>query len=262
MISDAEAAAEGWSFNYTAAQWSIIAELVNRHCPHKELFAYRELLQAANSYLCGQSLRLKDSEWRVNAKSMTRMLFLMYEMHEGTFLKGNLFEGLNAIEKLAADFARHFGCSCSKLNPKKAFYYILLDLWGEAGGPFRRSRSKPNETGTRLGGEAGGPTVRYFEAAAGPVMNDDAPGRERICQLIVEHRESDKKVDKVEAALLRRWRRPVDVADARRTLEEMRAERIAVHNRTVSKAAADPHGNSLASARPDFTVSTRKQSET
>jgi hypothetical protein len=197
MISDAERRAAGWSFNYDGAQWRVISELVDRNCPQdEERFSYWGLLEAANDYLrdTAQSRGEAAKRWRAIAHLMKRARELVpkpnyAEQHDSLLAQiEEVAQSATRNEKYEEAFAR------GSWKPRQVFYHLLLECWGDAAGLFRRSRSTPPVDGARWSGRPGGPTVLYFEAVAGPVMGRSAPGRERICQLIVEHKEFDKQM--------------------------------------------------------------------
>lgn len=199
MISDKDARARGWWFNYSVAQWSAISEQVNKiGSGSGRPFSYLELLGAANVYLdenfCSPQERAADFE---NIAQLAQHLRLTVASsfavdHEETDPLPD--EWLDAVERI--ELWARANASLFRLgrSAKDHFYMTVLECWGDAGGSFRRSRTSP--TGQFRGGEASGPTVLYVEAAVKPVMGERAPGREAIYKLIARYKKHDDEMQR------------------------------------------------------------------
>lgn len=211
MISDQEAHAHGLWFNYRPTQWRAIADQVARIAAPTEPFASMQLLEAANTYLdeCFRSPRERAQEFEEIGRIAEHLRLSVASSfavdHESVAqVPPEWLDRLEELERWAKHNEALFRLGWSA---KWRFYRTVLECWGNAGGSFRRSRSKPAERdGAGGGGQASGPTVLYVEAAVEPVMGDQAPGREAICKLIIRHRRDEEEMQREMERVLREAR--------------------------------------------------------
>lgn len=192
-------------FNYQPEQWQAIL----RRVPRPREFDCSALLVAANTYL--------DDAWPPpdeRARMFRRIIELQLELRlavgvasatyfdEAHALPPELFKQLDAVthelERRSQDALDdvEFGWS-----PKEIFFREVFDLWGAAGGEFKRSR--PADRGGAAPRIPSGPLIEYFEAVVQPVMGDKAPGRETIYKLIPKHKGEDAELERLAAELER-----------------------------------------------------------
>jgi hypothetical protein len=191
MIVRAEVGRRRSPFDFSRAQREAINQAVHDGCAQPGIFDFKGLLRAANRYkkemATYRSPSARSSDWRraahlvekardavacVDTYGLTDQFLVLPDE-----ANPSVMDVLSRLEQFALNMSRAVG---HDRHPRACLSEEALDYWSSAGGLIRKSRAPGN-------GIVGGPTVRYMEAVLGSVMDDDAPGLERIRQIIDEY---------------------------------------------------------------------------
>jgi hypothetical protein len=208
MISDAEAHAEGLSFNYTAAEWDAIHAAVEKMQSMSggkpQRFCYDSLLHAANDYVRTIDRYLppvkEATKWKTAADVIAAAGLAIADVAAEDIVTYKFenaaaaaAESVSVIRQL--DGWKYFAVRLERLarlrirdsfpHPRQHFYLRVLLCWEEAGGIPRRARYSSDQAHF---GKPYGLTIEYFEAAAGPVLGLNSPGPEAIVKIIRRYR--------------------------------------------------------------------------
>jgi hypothetical protein len=179
----------GFDFNFTAAQWEKILSAVRDGCAQPSRFDAVELLRAANAYRQDHRLYRPPHErkeaWKRVAKLMQQarealavadpsgMLqsstHLFFEDPNRATGKFSMLDRLEQWQRLATMLAE--AADDGQPLPRMEFLENALDCWAGAGGGLSFSRGG---TESRNRGRPGGPTMRFLQAVADPVMAEKA----------------------------------------------------------------------------------------
>lgn len=185
-------------FSYSEAQLSAIFATIDLGGLSVSAFDLDELESAVDSFLDetfpGPTERVREYQEIAKAAQHLRTSLAILDDEKLSGLARSIEVALCTIENHARDQEFFW----KDADPKARFYWRVLDCWRAAGGVLGYSRNGDPPI-------VGGPTVRYFEAAVGPVMGGDdvpgrkMPGREAIAKIIKRHKVLDRELEALEA---------------------------------------------------------------
>jgi hypothetical protein len=185
------------AFNFTTTQWQEIRAAVRAGCAQPALFGEALLLSAARAYLERMPSYLAPSAraaaWRRVSRLMLQTRQALRVADPSAYIERcaplfgeppqapelRISEALDRWRRVAAGMA---GVNCNVVpHPRGEFLDAVFDAWVEAGGRLRLSRSGPDSPEP---GRLGGPTMRYLQAVAGPVLAGDTPSAEGLRKIL------------------------------------------------------------------------------
>ncbi len=217
----AKAPTVGAHFNFTGAQWQAILSAVRDGCAQPSRFSRAGLLRVVNDYLEAlprhRPPTARAEAWARVSQLMeqTREAILRADSSGAWHAAVHMFEDAPGVGAPAEQYSildvldqwQRFASALARVvdagerHPRILFFESVLDHWTDAGGWLRFSRSAPE---SRNAGKLSGPTIRYLQAVAAPVMWDQTPtleGFRKILERCASHFEDMLANDEEMAAV-------------------------------------------------------------